>query len=341
MSVSERALEIKVGLFILLAAAILVGFAVVIGNLSFGRTWQIHVEYGFAGSLHSGAPVRVSGVRIGRVSRVDLIEEQRRDSKGLPLLVRVTLELDEKARGLLREDTSFHVGTAGVLGESYIDAVTGLMHDPPLEPGAIVRGVDPPRTDLLMARAYVVLESISEIIDDGKSTRDFLLTLMRLATAADELIQESPERLPVLLERMASAIDDLAALSAAARGQLEGGDLAVAISHGRASAAELRRELPEILAALRRASDNLDSAGSVLAGIDEKDLEKVRETLARYEAAAMSLEGLARDAQGLLERLERGEGTLGALIQDDQVYEDLTELLRDLKANPWKLLRRR
>ena len=45
---------------------------------------------------------------------------------------------------------------------------------------------------------------------------------------------------------------------------------------------------------------------------------------------------MASDAQSLLSDVKRGKGTAGALLTDPQIYDDLKELTRDLKRNPWK-----
>jgi phospholipid/cholesterol/gamma-HCH transport system substrate-binding protein len=39
----------------------------------------------------------------------------------------------------------------------------------------------------------------------------------------------------------------------------------------------------------------------------------------------------------LIAAVKAGKGTVGALVKDEAVYDDLQELLRDLKHNPWKL----
>ena len=31
-----------------------------------------------------------------------------------------------------------------------------------------------------------------------------------------------------------------------------------------------------------------------------------------------------------------GRGTVGALLMDEEIYDDLQEMVRDLKHNPWK-----
>ena len=46
----------------------------------------------------------------------------------------------------------------------------------------------------------------------------------------------------------------------------------------------------------------------------------------------------AADAQAVVSHIKRGRGTVGALVMDEAVYDDLQEMLRDLKHNPWKFL---
>ena len=42
------------------------------------------------------------------------------------------------------------------------------------------------------------------------------------------------------------------------------------------------------------------------------------------------------DAQAWSPTSRKGKGTAGALLVDQQIYDDLKELVRDLKRNPWK-----
>ena len=36
--------------------------------------------------------------------------------------------------------------------------------------------------------------------------------------------------------------------------------------------------------------------------------------------------------------IKKGEGTVGALLMDEEVYDNVQEMVRDLKHNPWKFL---
>ena len=45
----------------------------------------------------------------------------------------------------------------------------------------------------------------------------------------------------------------------------------------------------------------------------------------------------ANDAKAISAHVRRGRGSVGALVMDEQLFDDLQELMRDLKHNPWKL----
>ena len=50
----------------------------------------------------------------------------------------------------------------------------------------------------------------------------------------------------------------------------------------------------------------------------------------------VTLGGLPPDAETIVGQMKRGKGTVGALMMDEQLYDDLQEMVRDVKHNPWK-----
>ncbi len=58
----------------------------------------------------------------------------------------------------------------------------------------------------------------------------------------------------------------------------------------------------------------------------------VVETLKHLNSATQSLEAV-------LSRVERGEGTLGKLTKEEDLYQEMREFVRDIKTHPWKLVR--
>ncbi len=89
----------------------------------------------------------------------------------------------------------------------------------------------------------------------------------------------------------------------------------------------------ELVARLDRTSERLEAlAGSLQTAKGPIpallfDPERVK-ALDDLQAAVAGLRVLTADLQGVVTRVRRGEGTLGALLEDPTVYEDLSALLR-------------
>jgi hypothetical protein len=52
------------------------------------------------------------------------------------------------------------------------------------------------------------------------------------------------------------------------------------------------------------------------------------------------LKDAAKSAKIVLGRLRDGEGTVGMLLKDDKIAKDMEAFVEDIKAHPWKLLKR-
>ena len=121
-------LEFAVGAFLVLALGSLLVLAIASTNGKFGfsrDSYALTARFTNLGQLRPNAPVKIGGVTIGRVAKIDL-DPVKFDSI-------VTLAIDERYREL-PADTSAGIFTSGLLGESYIGLQPG--GDPePLRPG--------------------------------------------------------------------------------------------------------------------------------------------------------------------------------------------------------------
>ena len=84
----ERVLRLRVGV-VVLAAALITAFLVArFGDLPLpgAGTYTIYIKFPRAPGVEAGTPVRISGVQIGRVTNIELLE---------PTGVRVTTEIDK------------------------------------------------------------------------------------------------------------------------------------------------------------------------------------------------------------------------------------------------------
>ena len=68
-------------------------------------------------------------------------------------------------------------------------------------------------------------------------------------------------------------------------------------------------------------------------GEDKKKIIRAIDELATLSAKAGKI---ATDAQAMVADIRAGKGAAGAFLKDEQLYEDVKEMVRDLKRNPWK-----
>src|SRR5512133_1584563 len=95
----ERSLEFKVGLLILLSSAILVGFIFVLGNFSLRSGFTVYIDYDYIGSLQPGAPIKVSGIKVGKVKDVEFFGGKEDPAiGGKRVQVRVTAWVEDRVR---------------------------------------------------------------------------------------------------------------------------------------------------------------------------------------------------------------------------------------------------
>lgn len=85
----------------------------------------------------------------------------------------------------------------------------------------------------------------------------------------------------------------------------------------------------EIRQIIRNMASVARSLNQVLSG-SEADL---KETLKRLNTTTRSLENI-------LSKVEKGEGTVGKLMLEDELYQEMREFVHEIKTHPWRLLKR-
>src|SRR5882762_8318803 len=78
----DNGLELKVGSFVLMAALALTFFIISISDLSiFEKGSHIQVVFGFASGLRDAAPVRLAGVEVGMVKKLEVFRDPQDGGK--------------------------------------------------------------------------------------------------------------------------------------------------------------------------------------------------------------------------------------------------------------------
>lgn len=114
-----RTVEIGTGLFVLLGMGALFFLTTKStggDDFSASDTYQVSARFGNVGSLRARAPVSMSGVTIGRVTRIEF------DPQSLEAVV--TMVIDSRY-DQIPEDSDASVLTAGLLGSQYVGLQAG------------------------------------------------------------------------------------------------------------------------------------------------------------------------------------------------------------------------
>lgn len=174
--------EAKVGLLVAGTFGLAFAFAWVIGLQNpFNRSLHYYVTYHFAGGIEVGSPVRVSGIKVGKVEKIEFFvptDDQTlslkepgsaASSDGSAITpLRIKISVSKNATPGIRKDSRFYINLAGIIGERYIEITPGHVNSPKLIEGDVVAGVDPPRIDQLLSQSFDLAGKIKDIIDENK-----------------------------------------------------------------------------------------------------------------------------------------------------------------------------
>lgn len=331
-------MEVKVGVLIVIALSLLAGFVVVMGGLSFQPTYAVYVDFDNPGGLKSGAPVRIAGVKVGRVAALEFRGGKvGAKSPEREALIRVSATLENQFKTAVHEDAKWFVTTQGVLGEFYLAVDPGSPDRPVLKDGSIVRGVSPPRLDLLLSETYELLHraylGISE--NELKISATFDDLHRTLKGTGDFFERNGPKLDRVVDDVQAMTTDAHDTLLAARQKYVDNPQITHILGNADALSSTLAANLPPLLEEGRKAAG--DTSRLLDALTSKTQLDHYAAITRDVADAAGQAKIAARDAQELVRHVKQGKGTVGAFVMDEAVYDDVQELLRDLKHNPWKL----
>ena len=324
----ERRVKIRIGLFVLGGLVLLSGFILVLGNIALtdGRAMVVHARA--SSGLKVRSPVAILGIRTGIVRGVALIRSGVPVKDGVPYPVRVELTIPDEDAPLLKDDLVVSVRAATLLGEKLIYIEPGTPAAPPYDWTRPVFASSGGGMEDAMAAASKVAGSLdrflgeTDILQKGSSLIDELSeTLAKVNGHVDHLVG----RADGLLDALHATLTELRAVLA----QVEVPKLDPA-------------RVDRLLAKVERA---LDATNEAIPAVSRD----ARALLADARALTGDLTRIGQEAgghvgdslgrvNGLIRRLDEGEGLISLLLRDREIYYDMKELVRDLKLHPWKVL---
>jgi phospholipid/cholesterol/gamma-HCH transport system substrate-binding protein len=388
MSWKDRAIEIKVGVFLLASLGILVAFILVLGNFRFSKGHNLFLDFPSSGGLREGAKVKIAGVKAGSVQGIEFMAGQTTSEKGEPIYVRAKVELDADMARSVTEGSQFFVTTEGLLGERYVEIVPGPPDAAPIPDGTVCLGKPPVELAMVTSRAADMLEKVYVSVDkEGKGISNLVDNASAMIEHSSSILKQLDAELPDLLAdarqtvaRTQASLDKLDALIDSGRQALDDEDgVRDLVASASSVARQIDDELPYMLASLENLSllsaDLLQTALTRVESLDEQvtaTAEGARRLISQAAGLVSDLKeaGLADSARKVMDRvtqdlttatgsirtlstkteetvghlnaiassIRNGKGTLGAFLQDREIYDDVRELILDLKKNPWKVL---
>jgi len=162
----DHNLETRVGLFLMFCIAVLCTLIIWFGAVGdlFKPTYSLTLTFPDASGLLKGSEVYLSGAEVGKVTT---------DPQAVPdkQMVQVNLKIDSRVK--IRTDASYTIGSAGLLGDRYVQI---SPHEYPagtkeedkakyVEPGTTLTGSATPSIDTLAAAAQPLILKANDIAD--------------------------------------------------------------------------------------------------------------------------------------------------------------------------------
>ncbi|MGB3776768.1 MAG: MlaD family protein [Tunicatimonas sp.] len=306
--------EIKVALLAVVALVILFfGVRFLRGSELLSSSNVYHVVYDNIDGLTTSNPVIISGLKVGQVEKIRLMQEQNNH-------LLVTIRVDQSVR--VGKSARAVLASSSILGGETIILDPGDVTQP-LSAGDTLKGSKEQTIgQLVQAKALPIAEKFdstlarfNQIIGvNGKDTMANILGMLVGDTATvsrtiDEIAtvtQRASAMLRYNEQRLNTTIANLTLLTNSLSDQDQG--------------------LPPLLAKLNQTVDSLNNL-------------QLSQTLAK-------LDRIARNLDEVTAKINEGEGTLGKFVNDDELYtnlnrsaQDLDKLLVDLRDRPGRYVR--
>lgn len=336
MAAGGKNIEVKVGALILISLVLLGGFIVVMGGLSVARVYSVYIDFDNPMGLQIGAPVKIAGVKVGKVETLEFRGNKPDPKVPWRALVRCRLSIEESVKDAVHEDAQFVITTNGVLGEPFIAIQPGDSAKPILAPESVRKGQDPPRLDVFLTEASDLMHMAHEALTAKEGPlHDIATHGASLIKGLDLLVADNKDtitRITKNTEKLSLAAVDL---MDATKEKIDGPQVKRILNNIDVTTAALAKDVGPALKDTRKAITDLDNISMDLLGPDQR--ASLKRSMLQLEAVAVNANKTTADVQSIVAHIKAGEGTIGSLIMDEEIYDDLQEMLRDVKHNPWKL----
>ena len=289
--------ESKVGLFIIIGLIIFFYLIVKVGqiNLSFKKKgYKIYTSFNQTAALLKGAPVRLAGVKIGKVLNIYL--------RGGKAEVVMFITHDIK----IRKDSKATVSSFGLMGEKYLEIIPGKSEIDFLKDGDRIEGIQPLSLDQIGSLFYSIGQNLKQVGD----------TIKNIFTS-----EEGEYRLKTILKNMSETSDQVRVAAI---------QIKEAIPQMLDDTKKSMNDLNKIVFDIAKRIDKLTKS---LETVVNKNKGNIKGGLESFKKLSNDLEEIAKEASKMAKIISSGEGTAGKLLKDDKLYKDIKKTVISLKES--------
>jgi phospholipid/cholesterol/gamma-HCH transport system substrate-binding protein len=339
--------EFKVGAFTL-AGLLVVGMVVfLIGEER--KLFETKLQYGAkfeeVQGLRRGSPVRMGGVDIGNVTEVaygDVAGDKR---------IRVRMDVVKEESRRIRQDSVATIENKGLLGDKMLVITVGNQKLPQIPEGGEVPSKEGDDMTALMGKLGTITGQVEKVVNNLEQTTNSLNDeklqgnlkssvesmngILKSVDGGDgyvgKLIKspEESQRLSQVIQNLDTATAQLNKTTAsinAILGRIEHGPgLAHEVLYGEESAKAVSQfggAADELRMTLKGVREGNGLAHGVLFGGNDDSAQ-----------AMNNINQMSGDLKQIVADMKAGKGTLGALLVDPSVYEDLKVVLGNVERN--------
>ena len=306
---TQRSVEVRVGVFVLLCLAIGAGLIWQFGKLSpgMGKQYRLVVMFDNVGGLIVDANVMYAGVAIGKVREIKLVEDGR-------LRARVVLGINQGV--IVRQDAKCVINQSGLLGDRYVDVIPGTARAEPLTNGAVLDG----------AASVDLTEAIRSVVDVLRQAAGTIERVNQLLAHVDEAVTQVDSAVHRVDEIVLSTQSLTHVTSTLANLDATSSNAVVFSASLRNLVDENRGSVTNMLGKLSLAADHVNATTKRVDDIVRGAEGDVHLTMTNLVAGAQKL-------NAILERLEQGQGTAGKLLVDPALHDEILHLVRNLREH--------
>jgi phospholipid/cholesterol/gamma-HCH transport system substrate-binding protein len=329
--------ELKIGVITIaaLALAALLIFTLTGSKGFFWQRYPLKTRFADVAGLASGSPVRMAGVQVGSVRRIEFAGDQ----------VDVIFEVNKENRPRITDRSTAVLGSVSLLGTSAVD-ITPSTQGTPLSDWAYVRPLRPRAAIADVAeQANMSIIEVSGMLQDlrkGKGTVGKLLTEDQLYTELREFVASAGQMTRELQQgrgTIGKLLKDPKAANSLEASMKNVEDITRRISAGDGTLGKLLND-DAFATSLNGATSNLKELTDRLNRGDGTAGKLITD-----DSLFNHLNSVTDRFNQLVTKLNDGQGTVGQLLKDKQLYEnmngavgDFRALMAEIKKDPKKYL---